>query len=103
MDHQTFFRHYLPALEEALRHDHEWEVFHVKGPDWFYAVDEQLHHELETFLDAHCEEFPLLDRVGLYFDAKSHNFGTIDGIRVQDYKRMLSKEVGRLKQVFGLM
>ena len=102
MDHQTFFRYYLPALEEALRHDHEWEGFSVKGPDYFYAGDEQFHHDLEAFIETHVDEIPLFDRAGLYVDAVSHCAASIDGIRVQDYKVMLCTEVGILKQSFGL-
>jgi hypothetical protein len=102
MDQRTFFSYYLPALEQALRHDHEWDVFLVKGPDYFYAGDEQLYRVLETFIEAHCDEIELFDRVGLYFDAMSHGFDTIDGIQVQDYKAMIRNQAAVIKQKFEL-
>ncbi|WBA44203.1 hypothetical protein [Hymenobacter canadensis] len=100
MDHRTFFAYYLPALAEALRHDHEWEVFSVKGPEFFYVGDEQLYQALETFIEAHCDEIPLFDRVGLYFDCLSHGFDAIDGVKTKDYKAMLQQEAASLKQKF---
>ncbi|PIQ21130.1 MAG: hypothetical protein COW65_10960 [Cytophagales bacterium CG18_big_fil_WC_8_21_14_2_50_42_9] len=102
MDQRTFFSHYLPALEEALRHDHEWEAFLVKGPDFFYAGDEQLYRVLETFIVDHCDEITLFDRVGVYFDCLSHGFDAIDGVKVQAYKAMIVEEANFIKQKLDL-
>jgi hypothetical protein len=102
MDQRTFFSYYLPALEEALRHDHEWETFLVKGPDFYYAGDDQLYQVLETFIEAHCDEIALFNQVGLYFDAMSHGFDAIDGVRVQAYKAMIAKEANFIKQRLDL-
>ena len=101
MDHRTFFAHYLPALEEALRHDHEREEFSVKGPDFFYYVEgEQLWQSLERFIDAHSDEIPLFDRVGVYFDCLSHGFDSIDGVQADDYKALIRQEAAAWKQNF---
>lgn len=100
MDHRTFFAHYLPALEEALRHDHERQGFSLKGPDFFYAGNEQLYRVLEKFIEAHCDEITLFDRVGVYFDCLSHGFDAIDGVRTEDYKATIRQEAAALKQKF---
>ena len=100
MNHRTFFAHYLPALAEALRRDHEWEAFSVKGPDFFFARDEPLYNALEAFIDAQSDEIPLFDRVGLYFDCMSHGFEAIDGVQVEAYKVLIRKEAAMWKQKF---
>ena len=100
MHHRTFFAHYLSALEEALRHDHEREGFSVKGPDYFYTGDEPLHRDLETFIGTHCDEITLFDRVGVYLDCLFHGFDAIDGVRAEDYKAMIRQEAASLKQKF---
>ena len=100
MDHRTFFAHYLPALAEALGYDQEREGFLVKGPDFFYAEDEQQYQALETFIEAHCDEITLFDWVGVYFDCLYHGFDAIDGVRTVDYKAMIQQEAAALKQKF---
>ena len=98
-----FFVHYLPALEEALRHDHEWEGFLVKGPDYYYYTGgDQLYQDLETFIATHGEEIPLFDRVGVYFDCLSHGHDAIDGVRAEDYKALIRQEAAAWKLKFGV-
>lgn len=74
----------------------------VKGPEFFYGGDEQLDRVLDTFIEAHCDEIPLFDRVGVYFFCLSHCDDTINGISAQDYKAMIRQEAAVLKQKYEL-
>ena len=87
MNSGDFFKLYIPALEIALSKDNEIENFSIKCPDWWYPKDK--YSEMDIFDDENYNKYPLLNMAALYFDAKAHNFDSIDGINIDIYKKQL--------------
>lgn len=103
MQTNTFLNYYLKALYKALENDHVNYGFLVKSPSWYYPEDNKdLYYELMTFEDTHYLEIPLLEKVGVYFDAKSHGFDKIDNIDINDYREKIIKGMIRLSEEYNI-
>lgn len=91
MNDKIFFSYYIPALERAFEEDNVNYGFLVKQPSWFYP--DSLRFDLEVYEDSHYLEYPILEKVAYYFDAKSHGFDMIDNTSIDDYKKNLMLEM----------
>ncbi|NDV66563.1 hypothetical protein [Bacteroides sp. 224] len=95
-----FFSYYLLALKEALSQDEVNYGFFTKSPSWFYP--KELYVALERYEESHYDEFPLLEKVACYFDAKSHNFPTIESVEINIYRDSLIEEAKEIALKIGL-
>lgn len=57
---------------------------------------------LERYEESHYEEFPLLEKVGYYFDAKSHNLSTVESVEINTYRDSLIEEAKEIALKIGL-
>ncbi|GAA4276489.1 hypothetical protein [Aquimarina mytili] len=96
MTKQEFYSLYIPALEKALDTDHINIGFKVKGPEDY--IDTKLQVEIENYLEEHEDVF--LEKVAYYFDAKSHNFPSIEGVEIEVYKKKIKIEINNVKKGF---
>ncbi|WP_347216329.1 hypothetical protein [Chryseobacterium sp.] len=85
MKPEEFYKIYLPALEKAFQNDDINEGFYVKGPEEY--IDSIFLEEMTQYLEENEDEF--LEKIAYYFDAKSHNFPSIQGIDIEVYKKEL--------------
>lgn len=90
-----FFKYYIPSLKKALTEDHINYGFMVKGPDWWYPYEWA--DEMDAFEDSCYKEFPLLEKVAYYFDAKSHYFTSIKELDLDDYKKEILQSLSKLE------
>lgn len=93
MDFTEFYSIYIPALEEALMNDNKNYGFYVKSPEDFLDIEDV--KKVEDFLTNNEDSF--LEMVAYYFDAKSHYFSSIQGIEIQDYKRIVTNKIEEIK------
>ncbi len=102
MSEQDFFSIYLPALEKALANDHVNHGFNVLGPDW-YIENKTMRKKIDAFEEKNFEKYQaLFESISLYFDAKSHNFDEINGIKTSEYKSRLIHQISLYKKKFTL-
>lgn len=90
---QDFYKIYLPALEKALQNDEVNEGFYVKSPEDY--INPESIEEVTRYLEENEDEF--LEKVAYYFDAKSHNFPSIQGVDIEVYKEQLKSYISKLK------
>lgn len=96
MNDKYFFLYYISALKEALLHAHETPDFSAKDPSWYYP--ESISKDLMLYEDSHYDEFPILEKVPYYFDAVSHNFPSIEGVDIKDYRQSIIEEMEQLEK-----
>lgn len=96
MKTKDFYKIYIFALEKAFQNDSINFGFYVKPPKDY--LDAEIADQIDQYLEDHQEEF--LNRIAYYFDAKSHNFPSIRGIRIDLYKKELMNEMRKLKITF---
>jgi len=95
MDDKTFFSIYLPALSKSFENDHINYGFHVKSPEYF--IEESQLTDIDSYLESDTIYDDFFDMVGYYFDAKSHNFPSIDGIEINRYKNKIKYKAEEIK------
>lgn len=93
MKPHEFYKIYLSALEKALQNDDVNEGFYVKSPEDY--IDPLCIEEVIQYLEENEDEF--LEKVAYYFDAKSHNFPSIQGVSIDVYRKQLEDCVLRVK------
>ncbi|MGE8553546.1 MAG: hypothetical protein ACN6OB_06355 [Chryseobacterium jejuense] len=93
MKPQKFYKIYLPALEKALQNDEVNEGFYVKGPEDY--IDPECIEEITLYLEENEDGF--LEKVAYYFDAKSHNFPSIQGVDIEVYRKQLENYIFKIK------
>lgn len=98
MTDTEFYTIYLPALEKALANDYINHGFHVKGPD--YYINTIYLNKIYDYPDIAGSDNNFLNRVAYYFDARSHNFPSIQGISIEDYKKAIIIDMDRLKKEY---
>ncbi len=98
MNEKEFFHQYIPALEQALLNDNVNHGFSVSGPDW-YIDDANKRKEVDLFEQKNFESFEyFFENVALYFDAKSHGFDKINGVKIEICKGNLKDEILKYKK-----
>lgn len=100
MEVKEFYIIYLSALEEALANDHINNGFLVKGPDFY--IDDRYLISIENFIDQRSNYVDFLDNVAYYFDAKSHNFPSINDILITDYRESIIKEMKEIRFKYNI-
>lgn len=98
MTNREFYFIYIPALEEAFRNDNINHGFSVFAPDFY--IEEKYLREINEYIDNQNSDF--LDRVSYYFDAKSHDFPSISGINIEEYKKDLIRDMKLIKVKYNL-
>ena len=100
MSNKDFLKIYIPALELALKNDHKNYGYCVNGPEYFIESNCQM--EIDNFIESvtSTEFYTFLNMVGYYFDAISHNFPSIQGIEINDYKEKIIIEKDKLKELY---
>ena len=102
MNTKDFFSYYIPALVQALQHDNVNSGFYIKTPEHFINESERIKSEIDIYLDKNAGKDEFLDRVGYYFDAKSHGFEEIVGISLNDYKKIIEDEILIIKNKYEI-
>jgi hypothetical protein len=102
MNRFEFYRYYIPALIKALINENDWEQFNVKGPEHFLNVSDEKQKEIEIYLDQIAGQDKFLDSIAYYFDAKSHGFNEIDGVKIEEFRRSLENEILKCKKKHGI-
>lgn len=102
MSQLDFYRYYIPALIKALTNENSWEQFNVKGPEHYLNISDEKQNEIEIYLDQIAGQDKFLDDVAYYFDAKSHGFNEIDGVKIEDYRKNLENEILKYKKKYGI-
>jgi hypothetical protein len=102
MNKLEFYNLYIPALIKALLNEDNWEQFNVKGPEHFLDVSDQKQKGIEIYLDQVAGQDKFLDSVACYFDAKSHGFSEIDGVKIEVYKSNLKNEIAKYKKKYAI-
>ena len=102
MNQLVFYKLYIPALIKALLNENNWEQFNVKGPEHFLDVSDQKQKEIEIYLDQVAGQDKFLDDVAYYFDAKSHGFDEINGIKIDIFKGKLENEILKHKKIYQI-
>ncbi len=70
--------------------------FYVRSPEDY--VDDQTAGQLADYLEHHEDDFT--QKVAYYFDARSHNFPSIQNRAIDDYKIALIEEISKIKNEF---
>jgi hypothetical protein len=99
MTNKNFYIIYIPALEEAFRNDNVNHGFSVFTPDFY--IEKKYLTEINDYLENQNNDF--LDKVAYYFDAKSHNFPSISGVSIEEYKENLIKNMQLIKKYYDLV
>lgn len=102
MNQLEFYEYYIPALIKALVNENTGEQFNVKGPEHYLNVSVEKQKEIEIYLDKVAGQDKFLDNVAYYFDAKSHGFNEIDGVKIEDYRKNLENEILKCKKEFNI-
>lgn len=97
MNKDRFYELYLPAVIKAINLEKADSEFNVLGPEHFLEGSEDEILELELYIDNNSGKDKLLDSIGYYFDAISHNFKEIDGVLIKDYKKKLMESIKNYK------
>jgi len=99
MTENTFFKLYLPAVEEAIKNDNQNSGYYVKLPIDY--VDEKYLKEADLFIDSHYESHKIFfDLISIYFDAKSHYFTEVQGQSIDSYRNKLIEYIDTLKNQY---
>jgi len=69
---------------------------YVKSPENY--LDDELAVKVEQYLEEHEDVF--LEKIAYYFDAKSHNFSSVQGVEIDLYKTELIDEMAKIKKEF---
>ncbi|SIR54484.1 hypothetical protein SAMN05880573_12634 [Chryseobacterium sp. RU33C] len=96
MEKKEFYKLYIPALELALKNDSVNYGFYVKSPEDY--LDDKTARQIIDYLDDNEDDFT--ERVSYYFDAKSHNFPSIQNIDIDEYKKDLIEKISKIKKDF---
>ncbi len=96
MEKKDFYKIYIPALELALHNDSVNYGFHVKSPEDY--MDDQTAGQLVDYLEHHEDDFT--EKVAFYFDARSHNFPSIQNRAIDEYRGFLIEEISKIKNEF---
>ncbi|AZB00013.1 hypothetical protein EG359_10425 [Chryseobacterium joostei] len=96
MNEKDFYSIYIPALERAFENDNINYGFYVKSPEDY--LNDDLSRQITNYLETNEDSFT--ERVSYYFDAKSHNFPSIQNISIEDYKVNLIKDMLEVKKKF---
>lgn len=102
MDQLEFYKKYIPALIKALINENSWEQFNVKGPEHYLTVSDEKQKEFEIYLDQVAGQDEFLDNVGYYFDAKSHGFSEINGVKIKVFREYINSEILECKKKYGI-
>lgn len=102
MNKLEFYTYYIPALTNALVNENSWEQFNVKGPEYYINVSDEKQKEIDVYLDQLAGQDKFMDEVAYYFDAKSHGFNKIDGVKIEDYRKRLENEILKCKTKYGI-
>ena len=97
-----FYEKYIPALEKALENDNINDGFYVKDPMSYIEIPENELKVFDVFLDEIAGTNIFLDKVGYYFDAKSHYFKEIEGVEINEYKKGIIKEIELIKNIYSI-
>ncbi|OIN55618.1 hypothetical protein [Arsenicibacter rosenii] len=98
MEQNVFFFHYLKALSKALENDNINYGYHVHGPDWFID-DDQLRNEIDLFEQTYSGKYKtFLEKVAIYFDAKSHYSKKIGSQDISEYKAYILFEMNEISK-----
>ena len=98
MKTEDFYKIYIPALEKAFQNDSINLGFYVKSPEDYLDLDDELADKVEQYLEEHEDTF--LEKVAYYFDAKSHHFRSVQGVKIDLYKADLVAEIVKIKKSF---
>lgn len=102
MNQFELYKYYIPALMKALSNEDGWDQFSVKGPEHYLDASDEKQREIEIYLDQLAGQDKFLDNVAYYFDAKSHNFKEIDGVKIEVFKKNLEVEIMNYKKEYGI-
>lgn len=102
MNLDNFYKIYIPALEKALENDNINYGFYVRDPsDYIQCSSDEL-RQIDLFLDKISGKNKFLDMVAYYFDAKSHNFPSIENVDINLYKQNILFQIRTLKEEYHL-
>ena len=93
---EDFYKIYIPALEKAFQNDSINLGFYVKSPEDY--CDEAAADQVNQYLEEYENEF--LEKTACYFDVKSHNFSSVQGVKIDLYKADLIAEMVKIKKEF---
>lgn len=102
MEKENFYRYYIPALIKALSNEDKWEQFNVKGPEYFINLSDEKQREIEIYIDRMVGKDDFLDSVAYYFDAKSHGFSEVDGVKIEIFKKNLESKILEYKKKYTI-
>ncbi|WP_213278326.1 hypothetical protein [Chryseobacterium indologenes] len=96
MKTEDFYKIYIPALEKAFQNDSINWVFYVKSPEDY--LDDEVSAQIDQYSNENGDVF--LEKIAYYFDAKSHNFSSVQGVKIDLYKAELIDEMVKIKKEF---
>ncbi|MDR3022480.1 hypothetical protein [Chryseobacterium sp.] len=96
MKTEDFYKIYIPALEKAFQNDSLNLGFYIKSPEDY--LDDEVSAQIDHYLEENENVF--LEKVAYYFDAKSHNFSSVQGVKIDLYKADLIAEMVKIKKSF---
>ncbi len=97
MKEREFLNIYIPALKKALENKNSIDGNNIPSPDW-YIENEILRKETDLYIEKNINKYNnLFDSVGIYFDAISHGFETIDNLTLKEVKQNILNEVKKLE------
>jgi len=102
MSESEFYLHYIPALLKALEEEDKWEQFNVRGPDYFLNLPVEKYREIDLYLDEMAGKSEFLDNVAYYFDAKSHGFPDVEGVKIEKFRERIQSEILKLKKKYSI-
>ncbi len=102
MNKSDFYKLYIPALIKALLNEDNWEQFNVRSPEHFLNLPEQKIIEVEKYLDKVAGKNKFLDSVAYYFDAKSHGFDKINGVKIEIFRNNLEDKILKYKKKYEI-
>lgn len=70
----------------------------MKSPENY--LDDELTDKIEQYLEEHEDVF--LEKIAYYFDAKSHNFPSVQNVLIDLYKADLIDEMSLIKKKFSI-
>lgn len=98
-----FYKHYIPALEQALSEENiNKSIYKIKDPTQFLAGDRDILREIDLFLDKTSGKNSFLDMVAYYFDAISHNLSSINNRDINDIRILIWKNIYDIKKQYNI-
>jgi hypothetical protein len=98
MKKEEFYKIYIPVLEKTFQNDSNNWGGYVKSPENY--LDDELTDKIEQYLEEHEDVF--LEKIAYYFDAKSHNFPSVQNVLIDLYKADLIDEMSLIKKKFSI-